>query len=166
MKNINCYILIVLIIFVNILNFNTLGYSMDNKIFYDFKIDSLNGETINLNIYNGKVVLLVNVASNCGFTKQYSDLQTLWEKYNKKGLIVLGVPSNQFGGQEPGTNNEIKRLKIIASWIARELKTSLNHFRDGFFLKGKVKNLEGEKDMIPTQTRGIITKNTTHVVYK
>jgi len=108
MKNINCYILIVLIIFVNILNFNTLGYSMDNKKFYDFKIESLNGETINLNIYNGKVVLLVNVASNCGFTKQYNDLQTLWEKYNKKGLIVLGVPSNQFGGQEPGTNNEIK----------------------------------------------------------
>ena len=110
MKNINCYIIIVLIIFVNILNFNTLGYSMDNKKFYDFKIDSLNGETINLNIYNGKVVLLVNVASNCGFTKQYSDLQTLWEKYNKKGLIVLGVPSNQFGGQEPGTNNEIKNF--------------------------------------------------------
>jgi len=54
----------------------------------------------------------------------------------------------------------------MASCIARELKTSLNHFRDGFFLKGKVKNLEGEKDIIPTQMRGIITKNTKHDVYK
>jgi glutathione peroxidase len=52
--------------------------------------------------------LLVNVASNCGFTKQYSELQELYEKYNEKGLVVLGVPSNQFGGQEPGSNNEIK----------------------------------------------------------
>ena len=53
-------------------------------------------------------MLLVNVASNCGFTKQYSDLQNLYDKYSAKGLVVLGVPSNQFGGQEPGTNDEIK----------------------------------------------------------
>ena len=52
--------------------------------------------------------MLVNVASNCGFTKQYSELQELYEKYNEKGLVVLGVPSNQFGGQEPGNNSEIK----------------------------------------------------------
>jgi glutathione peroxidase len=52
--------------------------------------------------------LLVNVASNCGFTKQYAELQELYEKYSEKGLVVLGVPSNQFGGQEPGSNNEIK----------------------------------------------------------
>ena len=55
-------------------------------------------------------MLVVNVASNCGFTKQYEDLQVLWEKYRKKGLIVLGIPSNQFGGQEPGTNEEIKKF--------------------------------------------------------
>jgi glutathione peroxidase len=52
--------------------------------------------------------LLVNVASNCGFTKQYSELQELYDKYSEKGLVVLGVPSNQFGGQEPGSNDEIK----------------------------------------------------------
>jgi glutathione peroxidase len=52
--------------------------------------------------------LLVNVASNCGFTKQYSELQTLYENYKDKGLVIIGVPSNQFGGQEPGDNNEIK----------------------------------------------------------
>jgi glutathione peroxidase len=67
-------------------------------------------ETINLNQYKGKTVLLVNVASNCGFTKQYSGLQTLYEKYKEKNFIILGVPSNQFGGQEPGSNDEIKNF--------------------------------------------------------
>jgi glutathione peroxidase len=57
-----------------------------------------------------KTVLLVNVASNCGFTKQYTELQELYDKYSEKGLVVLGVPSNQFGGQEPGNNNEIKNF--------------------------------------------------------
>ena len=60
--------------------------------------------------FKNKAVLVVNVASNCGFTKQYSDLQKLWDKYRNRGLIVLGVPSNQFGGQEPGTNEEIKKF--------------------------------------------------------
>ena len=63
---------------------------------------------MDLSKYKNKTILLVNVASNCGFTKQYSDLQNLYEKYNNKGLVVLGIPSNQFGGQEPGNNNEIK----------------------------------------------------------
>ena len=58
--------------------------------------------------FTSKTVLLVNVASNCGFTKQYSELQELYDKYSEKGLVILGVPSNQFGGQEPGSNDEIK----------------------------------------------------------
>ena len=81
---------------------------MENKTFYDFELDLITGETISLDIYEGKAVLLVNVASKCGFTKQYTDLQNLWEKYREKNLIVLGVPSNQFGSQEPGSNDEIK----------------------------------------------------------
>ena len=64
------------------------------KNFYDFKIEANNGEIINLNEYKNKVVLMVNTASYCGFTKQYTDLQSLWDKYKKKGLIVLGIPSN------------------------------------------------------------------------
>jgi len=83
---------------------------MENKTFYDFKLELITGETISLDKYEGKTVLLVNVASKCGFTKQYTDLQKLWEKYRDKDLIVLGVPSNQFGNQEPGTNNEIKNF--------------------------------------------------------
>ena len=83
---------------------------MENKTFYDFKLELITGETISLDKYEGKTVLLVNVASKCGFTKQYTDLQKLWEKYREKDLIVLGVPSNQFGNQEPGSNNEIKNF--------------------------------------------------------
>ena len=80
------------------------------NLFYDFKIKSITGEIIDLSKFRGKTVLLVNVASNCGFTKQYSELQTLYEKYKENNFIVLGVPSNQFGGQEPGTNEEIKNF--------------------------------------------------------
>ena len=77
------------------------------KIIYDFEIESITGEKINFSKYKDKAILLVNVASQCGFTKQYEDLQNLWEKYQDKGLIVIGLPSNQFGGQEPESNREI-----------------------------------------------------------
>ena len=99
-----------LITIICVLNFNNIGNSMEDKTFYDFKLELINGEKISLNEYKGKAVLLVNVASNCGFTKQYDDLQNLWENYKEKDLIVIGVPSNQFGNQEPGTNQEIKKF--------------------------------------------------------
>ena len=84
------------------------GNAEYKKIFFDFDIKDINEEKLDLSKYKNKTILLVNVASNCGFTKQYSDLQKLYEKYNNKGFVVLGIPSNQFGGQEPGNNNEIK----------------------------------------------------------
>ena len=108
MKKKNNYFIIVLIIVFNLLNFNIIGNSMENKTFYDFELELITGETISLDKYEGKAILLVNVASKCGFTKQYTDLQNLWQKYREKNLIVLGVPSNQFGSQEPGSNDEIK----------------------------------------------------------
>ena len=81
-----------------------------DKVFFDLSIKSINNDVINLSEFRGKTVLLVNVASKCGFTKQYTELQTIYEKYKEKGFIVLAVPSNQFGGQEPGTNTEIKNF--------------------------------------------------------
>ena len=78
------------------------------KIFFDHTIKNINNEVIDLNQYKGKTILLVNVASKCGFTKQYTGLQELFEKYRDKDFYVIGVPSNQFGGQEPGSNAEIK----------------------------------------------------------
>jgi len=79
------------------------------KIFFDFKIESITGELINFNDYKDKVILVVNTASYCGFTKQYEELQELWDTYKSKGLIVLGIPSNSFN-QEKTNNLEIKRF--------------------------------------------------------
>ena len=79
------------------------------KLFYDFEIKSINGEIINLKKYKNKVVLLVNTASYCGFTKQYDDLQYIWDKYKNKDFVVLAVPSNSFN-QEKKTNNEVKEF--------------------------------------------------------
>ena len=87
--------------------FNNADAKYDKK-FFDFEINDINNQKIDLKNLKNKTILLVNVASNCGFTKQYSELQELYDEYNKRGLVVLGVPSNQFGGQEPGSNNEIK----------------------------------------------------------
>ena len=91
-------------------SFFTKTVSDNSKTFFDFKINSINGEELDLSTFNGKAILLVNVASKCGFTKQYDDLQKLYENFKDKGLIVIGVPTNQFGGQEPGTESEIKNF--------------------------------------------------------
>ena len=75
--------------------------------FYDLKPLTLLGDTADLTAYRGKVTLVVNVASKCGFTTQYDGLEKLYEKYKDRGLVVLGAPCNQFGGQEPGKPEEI-----------------------------------------------------------
>lgn len=75
-----------------------------------FSMKNIDGKSVDLSEYEGKVVLFVNVASRCGYTKQYTGLQQLHEKYAEKGLAVVGVPCNQFGAQEPGTNEEIKQF--------------------------------------------------------
>ena len=80
----------------------------NTKTFYDLKIKSITGVELDLDNMKGKTILLVNVASKCGFTKQYDELQKLYDNFKDKGLIVLGVPSNQFGGQEPESETEIK----------------------------------------------------------
>lgn len=78
--------------------------------FYAYKATDIKGVEHSMSEYKGKVVLVVNVASKCGFTPQYAGLQKLYEKYEKKGLVILGFPSNQFGKQEPGTHKEIQNF--------------------------------------------------------
>ncbi|MBC8238301.1 MAG: glutathione peroxidase [Helicobacteraceae bacterium] len=75
---------------------------------YDFKVQTIEGEEISLSKYKGKALLIVNVASECGLTYQYEGLEKLYQKYKKKGFMILAFPSNQFSNQEPGTNKEIK----------------------------------------------------------
>ena len=77
---------------------------------YDFTMKSIDGQPVSLKTYSGKVVLLVNVASRCGFTPQYAGLEALYEKYKDRGLVIVGIPANNFASQEPGTNEEIKKF--------------------------------------------------------
>jgi len=79
------------------------------KSIYDFKVESLDGGTIDFAKYKGKKILVVNTASKCGYTPQYEGLEKLYEKYQDK-LVIVGFPANNFGGQEPGTNSEIKEF--------------------------------------------------------
>jgi glutathione peroxidase len=74
---------------------------------YDFEAAQINGKTVPLSIYQGKVMLIVNTASACGFTPQFAGLEALHQSHGNKGLVVLGFPSNQFGAQDPGSNDEI-----------------------------------------------------------
>jgi glutathione peroxidase len=80
----------------------------DAKSVYDFTLKSIDGQPTPLSEYHGKVLLLVNVASRCGFTPQYTALESIYEKYKSRGLVIVGIPANNFMGQEPGTNEEIK----------------------------------------------------------
>jgi glutathione peroxidase len=82
--------------------------SRETRTLYDFSARTIDGDERSLDDYRGKVVLVVNVASQCGFTPQYEGLERLYKTYADRGFVVLGFPSNQFGGQEPGTEDEIQ----------------------------------------------------------
>ena len=89
----------------------TIAQGQDSPKGLDFTIKTIDGKEVNLGkAYEGKVVLFVNVASRCGYTPQYEGLQELHKKFQKQGLVVVGVPCNQFGGQEPGSESEIKEF--------------------------------------------------------
>ncbi len=77
---------------------------------YDIKLTDIDGKPTTLAAYKGKAVLIVNVASHCGYTKQYTGLEATFQKYKSQGFVVLGFPCNQFGAQEPGTNEDIKQF--------------------------------------------------------
>ena len=98
------YILIIFMTITPFTNANILAQSL-----YDISIKNIDGEKMDLSKFKGKYILFVNVASKCGFTKQYEDLQKLFLKYGDK-LVVIGLPCNQFGGQEPGQAKEIKQF--------------------------------------------------------
>ena len=100
--------LFLLILLMSLFSSNVLGNY--DKLAYDFNFKDLDGSDISLNEYRGKVIIVINVASQCGFTKQYESMQEVWVKYQSKGIVMIGVPSNDFGNQEPGSNKEIKNF--------------------------------------------------------
>lgn len=89
-------------------NYNKHKLDNSNKTIYGFTMNDIDGKPVALSAYKGKVVLIVNVASECGLTPQYKDLQELYTNYQSKGLVILGFPANNFMGQEPGSETEIK----------------------------------------------------------
>ena len=99
-----------LLIIIMISLFNNSSLANYEKLAYEFNFNDLDGTELNLSEFKNKVIVVVNVASQCGFTRQYEDMQNIWENYQKDGLVIIGIPSNDFGGQEPGSNKEIKNF--------------------------------------------------------
>tara|TARA_A100001037_G_scaffold265602_1_gene257190 strand:- start:192 stop:728 length:537 start_codon:yes stop_codon:yes gene_type:complete len=96
-----------ILIILFMLSFFSKVIAGNNSNAYDYEFNGIDGDLIKLSQYKGKIIVVVNVASRCGYTPQYEDLQTLWSEYKSKNLVVLGVPTNNFR-QEPGNNKEIK----------------------------------------------------------
>ncbi len=128
MKNKSIKIFILIFFFI-ILSISMSKNSLASE-FYNIEINSIDGQIIKLNQFKDKVVLIVNVASYCGFTKQYEDMQTIWDKYKNDGLIVLGVPSKSFN-QEKDNENDIKKFCEV-------------NFGINFPMTG-IQNVKGEK---------------------
>ena len=105
LKKLKLFLLLIMISFLG----NKVSANYD-RLAYDFKFKDLDGSALNLSEYKGKVVVVINVASQCGFTNQYEDMQNVWEQYQSRGIVMLGVPSNDFGKQEPGSNEDIKNF--------------------------------------------------------
>ena len=100
-----------IIILISIMTlFTTSSNAKYEKLAYEFYFNDLDGSLLRLSDYKNKVIVIVNVASKCGFTNQYEDMQNIWDQYQQKGLVIIGVPSNDFGSQEPGTSSEIKNF--------------------------------------------------------
>ena len=97
----------ILILFILMFGFFSKGNAQYNQLVTDFQFNGINGDIIDIGKYKDNVIVVVNVASRCGFTNQYEDLQKLWSNYKDQGLVVIGVPSDNFR-QEPGSNKEIK----------------------------------------------------------
>ena len=115
-----------------ILGFLGLGAAAQNEermaTIYDFKTRSNKGSEVNFKDYEGKVLLIVNTASKCGFTPQYDGLEALYQQYKDKGLVVIGFPCDQFAGQEPGTNEQIEEFCRLNHGVTFPLmaKTDVN----------------------------------------
>jgi glutathione peroxidase len=102
-------VLMSFILFVGIIILSTTSLVQAESInVHTFEVENMAGEKVNLSDYKGKALLIVNTASKCGFTKQYKPMESLYQKYKDQGFEVLAFPANNFGGQEPGSNEEIK----------------------------------------------------------
>lgn len=136
---------------------------MINSI-YDFKLTDINGQETSLSEYKGKVLLIVNVASKCGFTKQYAGLEELYRQYKDKGLVVLGFPCNQFSNQEPGDEAEIKEFCSLTYAVDFPLFSKVEVNGDNAhplykFLKNECKGILGSEAIKWNFTKFLVNKH-------
>lgn len=135
---------------------------------YNFKEKTLSGETIDFANYKGKTILIVNTASKCGFTPQYKGLEELYQKYKDKGLIILGFPCNQFGGQEPGDSSEIQTFCDLNYKISFPMFSKIEVNGDNThplykYLKEEAPGLLGTKKIKWNFTKFLIDKTGTKI---
>jgi len=131
--------------------------AVEKKTFHQYTATDIDGNEVDLAQYKGKVVMVVNTASKCGYTSQYTELQQIYTKYGPKGFVILGFPSNDFGAQEPGSNEEIKTFC--------DLKTGKYKVSFPMFGKSNVKSSPKNPlyklltEHSPNQYRGDVTWN-------
>jgi len=133
---------------------------------YDFEAKTIDGSTAKLDAYKGKVLLIVNVASKCGFTPQYKGLEALYTKYKDQGLVVLGFPCDQFGHQEPGDENEIKSFCSLTYDVDFPMFAKIEVNGDGAhplykFLKSQEKGILGSESIKWNFTKFLVDKSGT-----
>lgn len=116
----------ILISLLLILSINIYAKDATMNTIYDFTVKTIDGKETTLEDYKGKVMLIVNVASKCGYTPQYDGLEALYQKYKDKGLVVLGFPCNQFGSQEPGTEAEIQNFCRVNFGVTFPMFSKIN----------------------------------------
>ena len=131
---------------------------------YDFEVKTINGETITMDAFKNKVLLIVNVASRCGFTSQYESLESLYQKYKEKGLVILGFPCNQFLRQEPLNEDEIKSFcsltySVTFPMFAKIDVNSKNAHPLYSYLKESKKGLLGTEAIKWNFTKFLVDKN-------
>ncbi len=131
---------------------------------YDIKVKNIKGEEISLSEYKNKTLLIVNVASKCGFTKQYEGLEKLYKTYKEKDFCILGFPCNQFGAQESGSNDEIQEFCSLTYGVSFDMfsKIDVNGEDESklyTFLKNEAKGLLGSKNIKWNFTKFLVDKN-------
>ena len=147
-----------------LLIFNSILAKENQVNIYDFNVKTIDGEEISMSKYKGKVLLIVNVASKCGFTSQYEGLEKLFEKYKDKNFMVLGFPSNQFANQEPESNEKIKEFCSLTYDVKFDMfaKIDVNGEKESplyKFLKSNQKGILGSENIKWNFTKFLVDKN-------
>ena len=136
----------------------------NNMSIYDFNVKTIDGEEVSMSKYKGKVLLIVNVASKCGFTSQYEGLEKLFEKYKNEDFMILGFPSNQFANQEPESNEKIKEFCSLTYDVKFDMfaKVDVNGQNEApiyKFLKSNQKGILGSENIKWNFTKFLVDKN-------